>query len=146
MEFKYKLGPKPLTAAQQYARVRTNPLCTGTGALYPGRFVWRYVTSPTPLSRLYSIRLNFRARQPPQATVEDPALRDLAGGRRLPHVYEQEPPRLCLYLPGNGEWQPWMRIDHTIVPWTALWLFYFEEWLVSDKWKGGGVHPSKRAT
>jgi hypothetical protein len=27
------------------------------------------------------------------------------------------------------------------VPWTALWLFYFEEWLVSNEWKGGGEHP-----
>ena len=34
-----------------------------------------------------------------------------------------------------------MRIDQTIVPWTALWLFYFEEWLFSDEWKGGGEHP-----
>ena len=34
-----------------------------------------------------------------------------------------------------------MRIDQTIVPWTALWLFYFKEWLASDDWKGGGIHP-----
>jgi hypothetical protein len=34
-----------------------------------------------------------------------------------------------------------MRLDRTIVPWIALWLFYFEEWLASDDWKGGGMHP-----
>ncbi len=34
-----------------------------------------------------------------------------------------------------------MRLDQTIVPWTALWLFYFEEWLESNEWKGGGEHP-----
>lgn len=34
-----------------------------------------------------------------------------------------------------------MRLDHTVVPWTLLWLFYFEEWLESNDWKGGGVHP-----
>jgi hypothetical protein len=34
-----------------------------------------------------------------------------------------------------------MRIDNTIVPWAILWLFYFEEWLWSDEWKGGGEHP-----
>jgi hypothetical protein len=39
-----------------------------------------------------------------------------------------------------------MRLDHTIVPWTALWLFYFEEWLISNDWKGGGVHPSSSGT
>ena len=36
-----------------------------------------------------------------------------------------------------------MPLDETVVPWAALWLFYFEEWLVSDKWKGGGAHPPK---
>ena len=34
-----------------------------------------------------------------------------------------------------------MRVDQTIVPWTTLWLFYFEDWLSSDEWKGGGLHP-----
>jgi hypothetical protein len=34
-----------------------------------------------------------------------------------------------------------MRLDQTIVPWAALWLFFFEEWLATDEWKGGGVHP-----
>ena len=31
-----------------------------------------------------------------------------------------------------------MRLDQTVVPWTSLWLFYFEDWLSSDEWKGGG--------
>ncbi len=34
-----------------------------------------------------------------------------------------------------------MRISETIVPWVNLWLFFFEEWLISNDWKGGGVHP-----
>jgi hypothetical protein len=37
-----------------------------------------------------------------------------------------------------------MRIDLTIVPWAMLWLFYFEEWLSSSDWKGGGVHPGDK--
>ena len=28
----------------------------------------------------------------------------------------------------------------TIIFWTPLWLIYFEEWIVSDDWKGGGKH------
>ena len=55
--------------------------------------------------------------------------------------YDQNPPRLCLYLPNTGEWTSAMRLDQTIVPWSILWLFYFEEWLVSNEWKGAGVHP-----
>ena len=73
--------------------------------------------------------------------IDDPDLLELARGRRLPHVYDQNPPRLCLYLPNTGEWTSAMRLDQTIVPWSILWLFYFEEWLVSNEWKGAGVHP-----
>jgi hypothetical protein len=73
--------------------------------------------------------------------VIEPNLQELALGRKLPHVYEQNPPRLCLYLPRTGEWHRSMMISETIVPWTVLWLFYFEEWLESDNWKGGGMHP-----
>jgi hypothetical protein len=75
--------------------------------------------------------------------VDRPDLVELSGGRRLPHVYAQKPPRLCLYFPSSGEWAAEMRIDQTIVPWTILWLFYFEEWLDSNEWKGGGVHPKE---
>ena len=66
---------------------------------------------------------------------------ELAGDRRLPHVYQQNPPLLCVYRPTKGEWTSRMRLDQTIVPWTSLWLFYFEEWLASNEWKGGGEHP-----
>jgi len=53
-------------------------------------------------------------------------------GRAGNEVYEQNPARLCLSLPGTGEWSPAKRISETIVPWTYLWLWYFEEWLASD--------------
>jgi len=133
--------PRPLTAAQQFVNLRGNPISSGTGVLQAGRLVWRYCASPTPLSRTYQLRIDYRQDDVPQVFVEDPDLVSLAEGRRLPHVYEQRPTRLCLYLPRAREWSGWMRIDQTIVPWSALWLFYFEEWLDSDEWKGGGEHP-----
>src|SRR5262245_149356 len=133
-----------ISAAHQYLHLRTNPVCTGSGTLRPGRLVWRFVTAPTPLSRRYRLRIEYRLGSAPRVFVEDPDLLALADGRRLPHVYEQRPPRLCLYLPETGEWTPVMRLDQSIVPWAMLWLFYFEEWLVSDEWKGGGVHPGEK--
>lgn len=139
----FKRGPRPLTVAQQYVRVQFSPLCPGVGALRRGRFYWRYKVSPTPVSRVYSISLRYRVGGSPSVIAEEPALKTLAGGRRIPHVYDQDPARLCLYLPGKGEWRTWMPLDETVVPWVALWLFYFEEWLVSDEWKGGGAHPPK---
>jgi hypothetical protein len=36
-----------------------------------------------------------------------------------------------------------MMIANTIVPWSVLWLFYFEDWLCTGEWSGGGVHPEQ---
>jgi hypothetical protein len=133
---------RPLTLAQQYVNLRANPASAGTGGLRGGRLLWLFETSPHPLSRTYQVRIEMGRHNSPEVYVESPDLHLLvAEGSRLPHVYEQDPPRLCLFLPGTGEFRPWMRLDQTIVPWAALWLFYFEDWLVTDEWKGGGKHP-----
>lgn len=132
---------RPLTAAQQYLHLNRNPICAGKGELRAGCLIWRYETTPFSLSREYGVRIEFQQGHTPKVFVETPDLHALAGERRLPHVYEQSPIRLCLYLPRTFEWQSWMRIDETMVPWATLWLFYFEEWLSSNEWKGGGEHP-----
>ena len=134
---------KPLTAAQHYVNLKGNPLSAGGGELRAGRLHWRYETSPAPLSRIYGIRIEFANGGTPEVFVECPDLVELAEGRKLPHVYQQNPARLCLYLPRTGEWQPWMRIDQMIVPWTSLWLYFFEDWLATDEWEGGGKHPGE---
>jgi hypothetical protein len=133
--------PKPLTVAQQYLNLKGNPSCTGQGRLRGNTLSWGYVIAPTPLSRCYTSRIEYRQGASPEVFIDDPDLTSLSEGRRLPHVYQQRPTRLCLYLPGSYEWGSWMRLDQTIVPWTALWLFYFEEWLISGEWAGGGIHP-----
>lgn len=108
-----------------------------------GQLLWRFNARPTALSRSYGLRILLKPGISPRVIVEDPDLNALAGGRRLPHVYSQTPVELCLYLPGTGEWAPYLRIDQTLVPWAYLWLFYFEEWLASDDWKGGRQHPER---
>ncbi len=137
-------GRGRLSLAQQYLNLRANPICAGAGGFPRGMLVWRCDVSPTPLSRIYSIRIDYCPGSSPKVFVEAPNLIELAEGRRLPHVYQQDPPQLCLYLPGVGEWEPWLRIDQTIVPWAILWFYYFEIWLWSDIWKGGGMHPDGR--
>jgi hypothetical protein len=138
-----KPGRRSLTLAQQYVNLRGNPVSAGSGNLRGGRLTWHHEASPSPLSRVYEVRIEMDQQLSPDVFVETPDLPVLAGGRKLPHVYQQRPPRLCLFLPGTSEFRPWMRIDQTIVPWTVLWLFYFEEWLGSDEWKGGGEHPDE---
>jgi len=134
-------GPQPLSPAQQLLSLNAGSSSHGAGSLRHGRLVWNYDARPTPLSRSYRLRITYRHAATPETFVLHPHLPTLAEGRDLPHVYQQDPPRLCLYLPSSGEWSPTMRISETIVPWSVLWLFYFEEWLATGEWTGGGTHP-----
>lgn len=109
-----------------------------------GELIWDMQIRPSPLGRLYDVRIRYRRGDIPQVVVVSPDLNVLAEGRYLPHVYSTKPVRLCLYDPQREEWSPSASIADTIVPWTYLWLFYFEDWLVSDEWKGGGRHPELR--
>jgi len=130
-----------LTMAQQQYALKYSRVFNGAGSIRKGELVWDFAAQPTLVSRTYSARLRYRMGKLPGVYVLEPDLVDLAGGQSLPHVYEQKPPRLCLFLPGTGEWRPSMLIERTFLPWTVLWLFYFEAWLGSGEWEGGGVHP-----
>jgi len=96
---------------------------------------------PTPLSRNYLVEVIYSPGAAPRVFVREPDLVSLAGKRSLPHVYSQQPTRICLYLPNTGEWTRMKLLSETVLPWTALWLFYFEDWLLGDKWNGGGHSP-----
>jgi hypothetical protein len=133
-------GRPSLTPAQQYAFLRASRVGHGTGQLNAIGLLWEYTDRPTLLSREYLLRIEYRRGDTPRVFVKDPDIAALTGGRDTPHVYK-DPLRLCLYLPRSGEWDATKRIDETFVPWALVWLYYFEEWLASDKWKGGGVHP-----
>ena len=133
----------PLTAAQQLYHLRRSDICHGEGTVLGGRLMWRFEAQPTALSRSYGVRIELRPGVSPKVIVEHPDLEILAGGRKLPHVYGQVPVELCLYMPGTGEWVPNLRLDQSLVPWAYLWLFFFEEWLLSNDWKGGGQHPER---
>lgn len=117
-----------------------NPLCVGKGTVRNGKLLWKYEAQSCPLGRIYTVEIQFVAGSSPNVFLREPDIRLLAGDRDIPHVYHN-PLRLCLYQPAKQQWHGSLRIDRTIVPWTTLWLYYFEEWLESDDWKGGGEHP-----
>lgn len=132
---------RSLTAAQQYFALSESPICRGKGSVRMQRLLWDFWAKPTALSREYHLQLTYHYNDIPKLYVLEPDLVLLSGDKPIPHVYEQKPTRLCLYLPGAGEWLPSMFIDKTLVPWSYLWLFYFEDWLATGEWKGGGIHP-----
>ena len=130
-----------LTAAQQFFILKRNAVSRGEGTLRRRGLVWEFLATPSPLSRTYHVKIEYDEYSSPSVFVIDPDLHVLADNRKLPHVYADHPPHLCLYLPGTKEWSSDLLIATTTVPWTYLWLFYFEEWLLSNEWKGGGKHP-----
>jgi hypothetical protein len=137
------MGLPVLSPEHQWMRLRASSICRGRGAVRRSELTWDFDARPTPLSRTYSVRLKYRKGGLPEVLVVSPDLNALAGDRRLPHVYSTKPVRLCLYYPSSQEWTSTQSIADTLVPWTYLWLAYFEDWLLTDEWKGGGKHPGE---
>ncbi len=134
-------GIKVLTLAQQLGTLR-HDWPEGQGRLTKQGLTWLVALQPTTLSRTYVIRITYPALgQSPQVHVVSPSLRELAGPRKIPHLYCQRTIRLCLFTPWLREWQPHQRISRTLVLWAKTWLYYFEDWLITDDWQGGGLHP-----
>lgn len=65
----------------------------------------------------------------------------------LPHVYFEGPDYrlspLCLFDPMANEWNPFMSIARTTVPWAARWLACYELWEATGRWHGGGRHMTQ---
>lgn len=102
---------------------------------------WLGKVTPHEYARTYTLELFYKKNEVPKVWVREPDLIALANGRRLPHTYDQETQRLCLYLPDCGFWTDKKPVASTVMLWACLWLFYFELWLVTGEWHGQGVHP-----
>lgn len=139
------LTPPSLSA--QLFRLSALELPGAQGHLWNKRAKLRFDFSVTPtlFSREYRCRLELeRGGFSPQAFVLSPDLKQLAQGERPPHTYpndHSERTRLCLFLPGSGEWTTRSWLADTMLPWTISWLRFYEIWLATGVWEGGGEHP-----
>jgi hypothetical protein len=132
--------PKRLSMAVQGAALRKN---RDTLSLSIGRssiLNWRGRVTPAEYTETYIVDVEYRTdtrfAPRPRVFVRDPLLK-LRDGRGCPHRHgEQEP---CLYFHHGTEWDPTMLIAHTIVPWTSRWLYFYEIWLATGEWMGGGI-------
>jgi len=112
-----------------------------------------------PVQRYFTVRIAYRVplaieaftllRIQPRVQVLDPVLERHADYEEgpIPHVYvnRDEPrlPYLCLFDAYNQEWTPEDLIAETTLPWSARYLFFYEGWLATRKWRGGGRHPTR---
>jgi len=127
-----------INLGRQYFALSANT--QGNGKLMCNKLTWSFQLQPTPLSRQYSLVLEYLRDQTPSIFIVEPDLNILANGRDIPHMYDQQRGKLCLYLP--GAWDSRLLIAKTIIPWASLWLYFYEEWLFTNEWKGGGKHPN----
>lgn len=132
-----------LTAIQQWLNIRSIH-ADAVGGAHRGLLDCKLWLQPTSMSRAYLAHVMQREFNAPKVWIEQPSLTTLAEGRRIPHLYDHVLHQLCLYHPKKQEWAPRMPISKTVIPWTSLWLFYFEDWLVSGEWHGGGEHPPSK--
>ncbi len=109
-------------------------------------FIWKCALTPTPLSNTYDIRLEYKKNFHPCVFVINTTLQLYPGATELPHVYNSDKQHLCLYFRKGQEWNSTMYIAETIIPWASEWLFYYEIWLCTGEWNGGGIsHEIKNA-
>ena len=90
---------------------------------------------PTSASRRYAVTIVYEGGGRPAGYVE--GLRARKEGERIPHTYAPDQP--CLFYPAGREWRSDMMIATTIIPWLSLWLYYYEVWLATGSWEGGGI-------
>lgn len=106
----------------------------------PSHLEWVGRVQPAPYCDQYKIRIHYRTNTRfvprPEVTVLNPLL-ELRDGKGCPHRYAEQKP--CLYYPPGNEWRPDMLLALSIVPWTSRWLYFYEIWLTTGEWHGGGI-------
>lgn len=102
-------------------------------------FVWQGDLTPTPLSNTYRLKIHYQKGNYPKVYIVNPKPLPLAEGAcKLPHTYDTKRQRICLFKPDLWEWTSSMVIADTIVHWAVLWMFFYESWVCTGKWLGGG--------
>lgn len=93
---------------------------------------------PLDICEKYSVRIEYRIGLSPSTWVDGlPAPDKEPCGKKIPHRYRDG--SICLFY--GAEWTADKAIAQTIVPWLLEWLAFYEGWLATGEWQGGGTHP-----
>lgn len=137
--------PDQLGALKQFFPNGKGTICDHDQSLH-----WRGKLQPSTFSRIYRIEIRYKRGRFPRTFVYKPDLNKLANSMPIPHTFSQTSNKteLCLFWPGKKkrelpEWNRYMTLASSIVPWASLWLYYFEQWLATGEWHGGGYHDNE---
>ena len=128
---------------QHFISLKSCPLsANGSGKLEKDYFYWEFDVKPSDFSRIYKVLFIWDFNKiAPRVYILNSEVQKVAKERNIPHLYSQEEVQLCLYYPSYNEFSHSMSLCETFIPWTYWWIAYYEEWLFSGEWKGGGIHP-----
>ncbi len=112
-------------------------------SLHCGVLIWSGEIRPTPLSRTYKIRIECHSFQKRPKVILYGDYIEGIDRRDFPHYFEidRDKPEvvLCLHMPYEFDHRSW--IADTIILWTQEWLYFYEIWLATGEWHGGGHVP-----
>lgn len=110
------------------------------------RMMFELKLQPSPASSFYKILIHY----PMYGTIDVWAsINDFDDikDKDIPHIYDKNDNkkrlRLCLYY--GDEFKRGMSISETLIPWTIEWLYFYELWLATGKWLGGGIHGAEKS-
>jgi hypothetical protein len=90
-------------------------------------------------SESYDVRIEYRVGAKPKVWVLGlPSREEESESKKIPHRFTDG--SICLFY--GDEWTADKSIARTIVPWLLEWLAFYEGWLVTGEWQGGGTHPT----
>ncbi len=92
---------------------------------------------PHIFSREYDVKI-IHERGSVSVYIVNEKLKIAKNRNKLPHVWNNEEQKICLYSKDGGKWSSDKSIVSTIIPWASEWLYYYEIWLIDGNWNGGG--------
>lgn len=138
----YFKSKKPSLAQQKATLCKLFP--KSECKIFKGKLIWKSKVRPTQLSREYNIELIYENSNSPEVYVVGDELQNLES-KDFPHKYgidiQNKRVKLCLYR-YHKEFSGEKLLSETIIPWAIEWLYYYEIWLVTGTWNGGGEHPN----
>jgi hypothetical protein len=131
----------PLSLREQAAWMRTHLphfVCTVTA----NELVCRGTVQPTPLGHHYRAVIVYVGGRRPRVFLPGGQIRRRNPEEPIPHTYSDEEP--CLFYPNSSEWKSDMKLATSVVGWLIFWLHYYEIWLATGEWLGGGIDHGER--
>ena len=102
----------------------------------------------------YLLRVFIAKHHSPKVYIISPKIQK-KNGESPPHIYELDSKwnskeqhydslRLCLYYPSNEEFVYGDPLMPTVISWAIKWTVFYELWLLTGEWFGGGIHPGAK--